>query len=332
MGIFNLGGVIGAFKPPKLERIYKSPELQDEVVKSTRGMDDFRTQSGGYLSNYESANRNAINEATRLNRQTEGEVNDMIRGLGGASFLGDRERVREGDLAALTGLLGQLGGGMSRSNKIAASRLGYAGRPSGTYMDRQRASFLGEFGSPIASQIFGGLNSAARGAADERFQNVNQRMGLTQFRNQLPSNLAEMELNPLEALTRARRSEIGLLGGLTDVNNANFAGFKEKPNQWAAAAGAIDQSLNSALDTAMSLYSGGLMGGGGGGMMGGLLGGMGGGMGGGGGYATAVRGLGMGGYLPSNFGGLSTADQQAYAMGLLRNPYIGYNAINNPWE
>ena len=82
-----------------------------------------------------------------------------------------------------------------------------------------------------------------------------------------------MELNPLQALQQSRASEISQLGGLSDVARSNLAGFKENRNKWAAAAGAVDQSLNSALDTYLSLYSGGMIGGGGGGMFGGILGG-----------------------------------------------------------
>lgn len=272
-GIFNLGGLIDAFSPPKMERMYNSPELQGQINTAIGGMTDYRTQAGQSLSNYEKANREAINQARRLGAQTEGEVGGMLSGLRQSSYMSDRERTREGDLAALNQLLGQMGGGMSRADKAAASRLGYAGRPSSSYMDKQRSSYLGAFGAPIASQIFAGLNPAASGAAAERGANVSQQMGLMDYRNQIPTNLAQMELNPLQALQQSRSSEIGQLSGLSDVNKSNLAGFKEQRNKWAAAAGAIDQSLNSAVDTGLSLYSGGLIGGSSGGMLGGLLGG-----------------------------------------------------------
>lgn len=89
----------------------------------------------------------------------------------------------------------------------------------------------------------------------------------------MPLGLAQLELNPLQALQAARANEISQLSGLSDVARSNFAGFKENRNKWAAAAGALDQSLNSALDTGLSLYSGGLIGGNTGGMLGGLFGG-----------------------------------------------------------
>lgn len=272
MGVFNLGGIIDAFSPAKMERVYNSPELQGQLTTTIGGMDQYRSKAGQALGNYETANRRAIEESRRLGALTEGEIGGMLGGLRGASYLADRERTREGDLAALNTLLGQLGGGMSRADKAAASRLGYAGRPSSSYMDKQRSSYLGAFGAPIASQIFAGLNPAASGAAQERGANVRQQLGLMDYRNQIPAGMAEMELNPLQALQAARQSEIAQLGGLSDVARSNLAGFKENKNKWAQAVKAVDEGLNSALDTYLSLYSGGMVGGGRG-AFGGLLGG-----------------------------------------------------------
>lgn len=271
-GVFNLGGIVEAFSPSKMERVYNSPELQGQIATSIGGLDQYRGKAGEALGSYEAANRRAIEESRRLGAMTEGEIGGLLSGLRGASYLADRERTREGDLAALNTLLGQLGGGMSRADKAAASRLGYAGRPSSSYMDKQRSSYIGAFGAPIASQIFAGLNPAAAGAAQERGANVGQQLGLMDYRRQIPMGMAEMELNPLQALQAARQSEIGQLGGLSDVARSNLAGFKENRNKWAQALGAVDQSLNSALDTYMSAYSGGMLGGGQG-LFGGLLGG-----------------------------------------------------------
>ena len=253
MGISNLGGIIGAFAPDKVERMYNNEGLQKQIDSSIGGMDQYRNEANTAIGNYTGANRKAIGEVGRLNKQSEAETNQMLGGLRNSSFMGDRERARSGDLAALQGLLGQMGGGMSKSDKMAASRLGYAGKPSSSYMDKQRSSYLGAFGAPIAQQIFGGLNQAAGGAAAERGQNISQQMGLMGYRNSLPTNLADMELNPLRARQMARESEIGQLSGLSSANNSNFAGFQKKRNKWAALGDAVDSSVNSAIDTGMSL-------------------------------------------------------------------------------
>jgi hypothetical protein len=268
MGLFNLGGVLGAFMPDKTSTMVKNQALQDQINSSTSGMNDYRSAANEALSDYGAANRAAMAKAAPLYNQSIGEAQDLKNSLANSSYMADRERVRAGDLSALQGLLGSMGGGMSASDKIAASRLGYAGRPSSTYMDKARQSYLGAFASPIAANIFGGLNNAAYGSSADRYQNIGTQLGLMNYRNSMPSALAGMTLNPLYARQQARQSEIGQLQGLSDASNSNFAGFKTQKNKWAAAAGAVDDSLNSAADMAMSAYSGGLMGGGGGGMLG----------------------------------------------------------------
>lgn len=366
MGVFNLGGVVEAFAPSKLERVYKSPELQTQAALTTAGMEGYRTKAADVLSRYDAANRRAMEESRRLGAQTESELNQLLGGLSGADYLSDRERVRAGDIAAMTGLLGQIGGGMSAADKTAAARLGFAGRPSGTYMDKARQSYLGAFASPISQQIFSGLDRAASGAAAGRAQNIAQQLELMQQRNRIPMGLAEMELSPLEALQASRASEIGQLGSLGEVFAQNLGGFREKKNKWAAATQAVDEGLNSALDTYLSMYGGGMLGGmggggskkpgGGGGGLGGLFGGGGGGGGGsslgglfggggGGGGGGGLSGMfggwgggapssfaGYGQYLPSNYASLPTYERSYYAQQMMANPYIGPNAAPNPWE
>lgn len=309
MGISNLGGMISAFAPDKIERMYNNEGLQKQIDSSIGGMDRYRNEADTGISNYTGANRRAIGDVNRLNQQTEGETNQMLGKLRNSSFLQDREQTRGSDLAALNGLLGQLGGGTSKADKMAASRLGYAGKPSSSYMDKQRSSYMGAFGAPIAQQIFGGLNQAAGGAAAERERNVSQQMGLMGYRNQLPMNAADMELNPLRARQMARESEVGQLSGLSGVNNSNFAGFKKKRNKWAAFGDAVDSSTNSAIDTGLSLYSGG--------MIGGKGGGGGGGWGGGGqsGMSSGMYGFGNGYGGSTSYGGGRSYGNEVYGMG-----------------
>lgn len=309
MGISNLGGIISAFAPDKIERMYNNQGLQKQIDSSIGGMDQYRNEADTGISNYTGANRRAIGDVNRLNQQTEGETNQMLGKLRNSSFLQDREQTRGSDLAALNELLGQLGGGTSKADKMAASRLGYAGKPSSSYMDKQRSSYMGAFGAPIAQQIFGGLNQAAGGAAAERGQNVSQQMGLMGYRNQLPMNAADMELNPLRARQMARESEVGQLSGLSGANNSNFAGFQKKRNKLAAFGDAVDRSTNSAIDAGLSLYSGGMIGDKGGGRGGGWGGGDQSGM------FSGMYGFGNGYGGSTSYGGGRSYGDEVYGMG-----------------
>ena len=323
MGLFNLGGVVGAFAKPKLKRIHLNDKLQGEIDNTTGRMGGYRSSMDTSLTDYEKGMAQNIEEQKRLNKLSMGEIGEDMQKAGSADFIGDRERIRTGDLAALSGWMGDLGGTMSRADKLAASRLGYAGRPSSTYLDTARANRMAGFSAPIASQIFEGLNQGAALADSARGANLMRRAGLRTERGELPDRITDRMLQPAQARSWAMGDEISKLGGLSDVNRSNFGGFKEEQNQWAQALGAVDESLNSAVDIAASMYGmgGGGMGGGGGGGIMSMLGGGGGGVGGGGGQFGSVlpdrftqfNGGGWGG-IAGMFGG-NGMNRPSYGMG-----------------
>ena len=107
-------------------------------------------------------------------------------------------------------------------------------------------------------------------------------------------DIAEQVLNPAKARAAMMNDEIGALSGLGGVYKQNLAGWERKVNPWVGAASAVDNSLNSVVDTAVDLV-GTIYGGGGG--MGGGMGSMmgGGGGGGGGGGIMSMMGKGGGG-------------------------------------
>ena len=302
MGLFNLGGVVGAFAKPKLKRIHLNDKLQGEIDNTTGRMGGYRSSMDTSLTDYEKGMAQNIEEQKRLNKLSMGEISTDMAKEGNADFMGDRERIRTGDLAALGDFMGTMGGTMSRADKLAASRLGYAGRPSSTYLDTARANRVGAFSAPVANTIFAGLNQGAGMADTARGASIMRRAGLRRERGELPDRITDRMLQPAQARSWAMGDEIRQLGGLSNVNKSNFGGFKEEQNQWAQALGAVDESLNSAVDIAASMYGMGGMGGGGGGIMSMLGGGGGGGAAGGGGQFGSVPAY---RFTPFSGGGIS---------------------------
>jgi hypothetical protein len=336
MGIFALGNVMDAAMGRKLKRIYTSDPLQQQIDKSIGGVEAYRGDVQRGLADYGAANVENVEAQKRYAKMAEGEIGSVLGDVVKGDFLADRERTREGDITSLTNLLAQVGGGMSASDKAAQARLGYAGRPTGTYADKARQAYLGAFAAPLAQTIYGGLTGAASGAEASRRAKAGTTVGLIEARAQQPERALAATLNPARARGELMGTEIGLLGGLGDVNKANFAGFKEEKNKFAAMTQAVDESLNSAVDTYASMYTGGLSkgmfnggggGGGGGGMLAGLFGGGGGGGGGSGGPGAQMGGYG-GGYqwAPQGGGG----PMMGYGMpgqgwgGGGYNPYAAY--------
>lgn len=297
--MFNLGGVVDAFAGRKLKRINNNENLQDEINRTISTMPDYRKHLDRYLGDYDAGMKDNIAEQRRLGKITEGEIGGLLSTLRDNDYLSDRERIREGDLAAVNSFISQMGGGGSREDKAAMARLGYAGRPSGSYATKVRQSYLTSTASPLIAQVLAGLNTGANQSSNSRRANVGQSVGLIRERNDLPDRITDRMLAPMNARISAKEAEIGALDGMADVDRKNLQGFKEEKNKWAAALMEVDKSLNSALDTYLSMYSGGMMGGGGGG---GIMGMMGGGGGGGGTGDGRKLGTGSASYIPNTQG------------------------------
>lgn len=306
MGIFNGGELLRSFMPDKYERRYNSDTLQGEIDKTTKGLDAFRTGQAKTLDDYTAAIGKNIAWREKYAPANEAEINNLIGSEKNYDFLGDRDRARDSDISALNSFLGNLGGGMSKSDKVAASRLGYAGRPSSGYLDRARNAYIGAFASQPLNTIMAGATNTANSAAAARRSNIAQRLGLLDKRAGLMDDMSEMVLNPARARAAMMNDEIGALSGLGGVYKQNLAGWERKVNPWVGAASAVDNSLNSVVDTAVDLVGKVYGGGGMGGMMGG---GGGGGMGGGGGIMS-MFGKGGGGGGGGGGGSFSNAANQ----------------------
>jgi len=291
MGIFNGSELLRSFMPDKYVRRYNSDTLQSEIDKTTKGLDAFRTAQNATLGDYTNAINKNIAWREKYAPANEGELNQMLGTERNYDFLGDRERARSGDIAALEGVLAKLGGGMSKADKIGAARLGYAGRPSSGYLDRARSAYLGAFAQQPLNTILAGSTNAAQAAGNARRASIAQRLGLLDKRSGLMDDMSEMVLNPARARAAMMNDEINALSGLGGVYKQNLAGWERKVNPFVGAASAVDNSLNSVVDTAVDLI-GTVYGGGGG--MGGMMGGGKGG-GGGGGIMSMMGGGGGGG-------------------------------------
>lgn len=331
MGVFNGGELLRSFMPDKYERRYNSDTLQGEIDKTTKGMDAYRTGQAKTLDDYTAASARGVAWREKYAPANEAELNTMLAAEKNYDFLGDRERARSGDIAALEGVLGRLGGGMSKADKIGAARLGYAGRPSSGYLDRARNSYLGAFAQQPLNTILAGSTNAAQQAGNARRANVAQRLGLIDKRASLMDDIADQVLNPARARTAMLNDEIGALSGLGGVYKQNLAGWEKKVNPWVGAASAIDESLNSALDIVMEYYGGGMGG------MGGGMGGMGGGMGGGGGMSGIMSGMSKGGGTVDGnkfkqYAMYQTADGSPWAAQYNPGAYFRYAQDRQQWD
>lgn len=315
-GIFQLGNVIGSFAKPKEEKQYLNDALTGQIDKTTTGLDAFRAGNAADLAKMGLE----IDQAT-------GQIKALAPGdmqtIGGLINAGSEDpfttyrNVGDYQFGVLDRLSKSLAGqGKAQDNALLA-RFGMGGRGGSTY---QTNTILDRISRNLAPVYAGSLQNLGRDTGtivQGRTTGAQNVLNLIANRAAIPSRTLPL----LTALTDQRatnlNNEIGAETGLGQASRINYLGTKVTPNKWAAAASAIDDSLNSAVDTGMSLASM-YLGGGAGGALGGLMGGMGGGGG--------SKGFGGGGYNPmapgqqgAPYGGGNNQQVLALLQQLLRN-------------
>lgn len=274
--------------------------------------------------------------ATRLG---EGDLNLASEGLRNFDPTGTYERIRGGDIAALTGLADTLSGVGSRQEAQLAARLGLAGRPRSSAREILRSTRIGSALAPVANTIFGNLGGTTSRLGDLTFGRSRGLADLAFRRPALYSDLYNFALSPLDAEARSLAYETGALSPIAAANRDNFAGMETTRR-----AGIFDYPLKASeylagtvgnlSDAAGSVFSaipliggiGGMLGGGGGGVSGmlerGGAGGLAGMWGGGGGWGGPTAWGGGMGWNPWSGGGWNPW------MSGGRNPYTGTPGFN----
>jgi hypothetical protein len=269
--IFNLGGVLGAIKPPKLKQINYSDALQKQQDLTTESLGGYRAGQAADLAKYGTA----IDEATGKVKALEGSDNDILSRLisqSGQDPMDTYKGIGDYQFSILDKLSGDLAGRGKAEDNLLMARFGAGGRGGSTY---QTNSILDRISKNLAPVYAGALGNLGRdtgivvGGRDATAGNVTN---LINARAGIPLRTLPLQTATMDQRSQNLFDEIAAQGGMGQNYRTNSAGFKEEPNKWAAAIGEIDKSLNSAVDTGMSIYGGG---GGGGilGILGSLMGG-----------------------------------------------------------
>lgn len=276
-GIFMLGDVLNAIKPPKLSQVKYSDALGSQLDNTTNSLTGYRASQAGDLAKYGAA----LDEATGKVKALEAGDNSVLAQLIASSNQDPMDTYRGvGDYQF--GVLDKLsksiaGQGRAQDNALLA-QFGAGGRGGSTY---QTNSILDRLTRNLAPVYAGALSNLGRDTGtivNGRTTNAGNVMNLLNARAGIPLRTLPLQTATMDQRTQNLMDEIAAEGGLGQNYRTNSAGFKEEKNKWAGALQAIDSGLNSAVDTALSLYTGGLSGGigGGGGIMS-MLGGGGGG-------------------------------------------------------
>lgn len=275
MAISNLGGIIGAFLPSKLKQVKYSDALSGQLDTTTNSLTGYRSDKAADLSKYGAA----IDEATGKVKALEGDDNSILSKLIASSNQDPLDTYRSiGDykFGVLDKLSSSLANqGRSQDNALLA-RFGAGGRGGSTYQTNSILDRLTRNLAPVYAGALNGIGTDTGTIVGGRSQNTGNVLNMLNARAGIPLRTLPLQNAVSDQRTQNLFDEIAAEGQMGQNYRTNSAGFQERMNPWAAAAGAVDNTINGAIDTALSL-------GGGGGMSGGimnLLGGKGGGGGG----------------------------------------------------
>lgn len=253
-GIFNLGGVLNSFLPPKEQKQFLNDTLTGQIDKTTAGLDDFRTGNAADLAKMGLE----IDQATgQIKALAPGDM-QTIAGLinaGSEDPFTTYRNVGDYQFGVLDKLSKNLAGlGRSQDNATLA-RFGMGGRGGSTFQTNTILDRISKNLSPVYAGALQNIGRDSSGIVQGRTTGAQNVLNLIANRAAIPSRTLPL----LTALTDQRANnlsnEIAAETGLGQASRINYLGTKVTPNKWAAAASAVDSSLNSAVDTGMSLAS-----------------------------------------------------------------------------
>lgn len=271
MGVFMLGDALDGFMGRKLKQInYSDPlnQAYNNLIPNVKNVGDANSAD---IESFASALRGARAKDSAAQDGDIALLQGAANRLANSGGLDDYRAIGDYNKSFVSDAAKSMVDLSSGADKLALARLGYGGRGPSTFQTRTTADRVARNTAPLwqsaLSSIAPGVTAVGqtnRGNAVTLADLINEKAGI-------PFRGIDSILDPSRARSNNLQATLQALGLLGSGVKSNTAGFKEEKNKLAAGFQAIDGGLNSALDTVLSLYSGGLAGGGGG--MGGLFGG-----------------------------------------------------------
>lgn len=257
-GIF--GGIANAIDGgPKLDRISYSGTLDDQLNLLTNDQTRNRAANAADLARLSAAATGAAKDIEGLSAADQAIIQRII------NQQVDPFTTYTGVGNYNLGLLNNLSAGLADQGRAGESRrmaaLGYGGRGGSTYGSNTLLDRISKNLAPVYAQTFGNIGRDAAALEASRINQGNQTLGMLDYRAGIPLRSVNAYGIPIQARQSITDAEIRNLLGLGEGYKTNTAGYREKQT----ALGSIAGSLDSAVDTGLSLYSAGMFGGGGGG-------------------------------------------------------------------
>jgi hypothetical protein len=258
MGLFNLGSMIGAFAGPKVTKTSYSEPLNNQIDTTASGLTGYRNAQAGDLAKYSADIGTA---KSSIDKMQAGDINSLTPSLTRMSTADPFAQYKQiGDYK--TGLFDKFASGLADQGRLSEnllnSKLGYGGKPGSSFTNQELLDRISKNLAPGYLSLVNGIGNDYSTLVSGDTQNLSNLTGLLDYKAGIPLRTPGLDLAASSARTGMLNDEINAEQNLGTASKNNTAGFQSKKNKWAAAGDAADSSLNSAVDMALSAYTGGL--------------------------------------------------------------------------
>lgn len=261
-GIFNFGGLLDAINPGETRQRTFSAPVMDAINSFAPNLTRSSSRNTADIEDTRRAARDSANVLKGLETDSVNRATGVINRLGSFNPIDTYERIRTGNIASLDDLSKILTSSGRRASSLEAARLGYGGGRNSTYQDILREGRVAAAIAPVAGSIYNNLGRDTAGISGSELAALASVIPALQQRNSLVGRDVPYYALPVSMRDQTDANMVSALSGLANAARSNTAGFEYMPNKGARIGGALDSAINSFIDTAMSLYTGGAAGGG----------------------------------------------------------------------
>lgn len=261
--VFNLGEVIGAFDRPRKPNVYSFLDPAYDTIRNLNStLDSNRTANQGDFADYISAFKGATPQANKINQGNIDYISGLVqRPIDSSANYKDLLGFKLGQLNTQRDVLDQAG---SRADNLSLAALGLGGGAGGgSYGSLARTNRISANTVPILNTIFGNTGQDVQSLSDQNYRDILLNLGLLGQRQAMVDAPANRLLAPTGVRNQLLGADTNSINAIVNAMKNNVLGLSENTSglgRFANATKAVDKSLNSALDTYLSLYGGGAMG------------------------------------------------------------------------
>ena len=270
MGMFDaIGGIAEAIGGKKTSQVYYNDALNNQINARAGSAGDVYNANSQDIADYSKKLKDASSTIDGLTAEDMQTLKNYIGKFSSGNAFDTYKQIGDYRTGLLKGFANDLASRGTAASNLQLAKLGYGGRGGSTYQNNALIDRISANLSPAYIATINGLGTDTNTLLSNDRSNYGVAMDAMGNRVQVPLRTANLALAPIAARNSNLSSNVAAINDLIQGAKANSAGFKTESPAWVDAMKSVGSSLNSTVDTGLSLfgdvasiYSGGAMGGG----------------------------------------------------------------------